>query len=79
MTEVKGPDYLIIGMEKSGTTWCSTILNGHPNILSVSIRVDWKGQGKQIRNDWDKELMDVMDFSMVVICSCNCLNRNSSS
>ena len=49
-------------MEKSGTTWCSTILNSHPDILSVSIREDWKSKGKRVKNEWDKELMGELHF-----------------
>ena len=49
-------------MEKSGTTWCSTILNHHPNILSITIREDWKKKGKIIKNEWEKELIGELHF-----------------
>jgi len=62
INKLAGPDYLFVGMEKSGTTWCSTILNSHPAILSVSIREDWKSKGKQVKNEWDKELIGELHF-----------------
>lgn len=62
ITKLTGPDYLIVGMEKSGTTWCSTILNSHPDILSISIREDWKTKGIQVKNEWEKELIGELHF-----------------
>ena len=74
MTKVTGPDYLIVGMEKSGTTWCSTILNGHPNILSITVRLDWKSSGKNIKSEWDKELIGELHFFNTIAS----LNKNKS-
>ena len=62
ITKLTGPDYLIVGMEKSGTTWCSTILNSHPDILSISIREYWKTKGIQVKNEWEKELIGELHF-----------------
>ncbi|MDP3994163.1 MAG: sulfotransferase domain-containing protein [Candidatus Doudnabacteria bacterium] len=35
MSKSKGPDFLIVGLERSGTSWVSALLNSHPEIACI--------------------------------------------
>ena len=60
MKNKKGPDFLIVGMERSGTSWIAALLNEHPDIACFPAIAFLKESGENSKDFGEMHLFNTL-------------------